>query len=97
MAGPRSKDRIAEINVTPMADVVIVLLIICMVTVPMIDEGAVRRLPEATHTRPEERGPVVVSVAADASVFVGDSRMATTRDLSERLGAELLGSRERLV
>ncbi len=91
------KGRIADINVTPMADVIIVLLVIFMVTVPLIDEGPVRRLPEAAHVRTEERGPLVVSIAAESSLFVGGARVASPRELSERLRAGLETSAERIV
>jgi biopolymer transport protein ExbD len=89
--------RIADINVTPMADVIIVLLIIFMITLQAISEGPVRALPEATHTHKEDRGPVVVSVTGDLAMFVGASRVVTMQDLSERLHAELALSSTRLV
>jgi biopolymer transport protein ExbD len=91
MIGTGSKDRFADINVTPMADVMIVLLIIFMVMTPILGEGPVRNLPEAAHTRAHEEGPLVVAIAADASVFVGDARVANTLELSNTLLRELGG------
>ena len=97
MTGRVAKNRIASINVTPMADVIIVLLIIFMVTVPMMDEGPVRTLPEAVQVRSQDRGPIVVSIAADSSLFVDGARLTNPKELSARLRAGLEVSAERLV
>jgi biopolymer transport protein ExbD len=96
MIGSGAKGRIADINVTPMADVIIVLLIIFMITIPTIGEGPVHNLPRAAHTRGQEEGPVVVSVAADTTVFVDGSRVADARELAKAVGRALQGS-SRLV
>ena len=53
MSAGKSRGAIAEINVTPMADVMIVLLIIFMVTVPIIDRQSVE-LPPAAHVKDEQ-------------------------------------------
>ena len=84
--------RIAEINVTPMADVVIVLLIIMMFTVPFLNEGRVRNLPETTQSQ-RLSGEIVVSVAADASVDLGGTRLERD-ELFVRLRSLLADSRE---
>jgi biopolymer transport protein TolR len=67
VGGGRRGDPIAAINVTPMADVMIVLLIIFMVATPII-AGAPVQLPAARHASkaPEERRTIVVRV--DGSV-----------------------------
>jgi biopolymer transport protein ExbD len=93
---PRSGRQIAEINVTPMADVMIVLLIIFMVTVPVLTRG-VARLPEAANTKAERQGPVVVSIASSGAVYVNELPLLGPDDLRERLRAELESRRERLV
>jgi len=84
--GARRRGAIAEINVTPMADVMIVLLIIFMVTVPLLDRPPVA-LPEAAHpvSHPEDRIEIVVR--ADGAITVGDTAFDSTPVLAEYLAA----------
>ncbi|MFZ5443830.1 MAG: ExbD/TolR family protein [Myxococcota bacterium] len=63
----------AEINVTPMVDVVLVLLIIFMVITPMLQRGKDVQLPKAMKVDEERKGaadPIVVSVTPDKRVFI---------------------------
>ena len=70
---------LAEINVTPLVDVMLVLLIIFMVTAPMLATGIKVNLPTASTAEPlEAKDPVVVSVTKDGSVSVG--KEMTPRD-----------------
>jgi biopolymer transport protein TolR len=63
---------LAEINVTPVVDVMLVLLIIFMVTAPMLATGIKVNLPSAKSAQPlENKQPVVVVVAKDGGVSVG--------------------------
>jgi biopolymer transport protein ExbD len=63
---------LAEINVTPLVDVMLVLLIIFMVTAPMLAAGMKVNLPSARTAQPlEAKDPVVVAVGKDGSLFVG--------------------------
>ena len=68
----RSIGTLSEINVTPLVDVVLVLLLVFMVTAPMMSRGIDVTLPVADQpdNSPEDR--LTVSVRADARVFVGD-------------------------
>jgi biopolymer transport protein TolR len=69
----KSRGAIAEINVTPMADVMIVLLIIFMVMTPLINAGAVP-LPPAPHVD-ESRDPgkaLVLVLAHDGALSIAD-------------------------
>jgi biopolymer transport protein TolR len=62
-----------EINVTPLVDVVLVLLIIFMVITPMLQRGKEVKLPKATSEEKEEKkqaDPVVVSITPDKKVWV---------------------------
>ncbi len=63
---------LGEINVTPLVDVVLVLLIIFMVTAPMMSRGIDVSLPVATQTDnpPEDR--LTVSVTAEGRIYIGD-------------------------
>jgi biopolymer transport protein ExbD len=68
---------LAEINVTPLVDVMLVLLIIFMVTAPMLATGIKVNLPSARTAEPlEAKDPVVVAVARDGTVSVGNSPVA---------------------
>ncbi|HME90719.1 MAG TPA: biopolymer transporter ExbD [Myxococcaceae bacterium] len=62
-----------EINVTPLVDVVLVLLIIFMVVTPMLQRGKDVRLPKAQQIEKEHPGkkdPIIVSVTRDKKTFV---------------------------
>jgi biopolymer transport protein TolR len=63
----------AEINVTPMVDVVLVLLIIFMVITPMLQRGKDVQLPKAMKVDDEKKGgsdPIVISVTPDKRIFI---------------------------
>ncbi len=63
----------AEINVTPMVDVVLVLLIIFMVITPMLQRGKDVQLPKALMVDAERKGaadPIVISVTPDKRIFI---------------------------
>ena len=63
---------LAEINVTPLVDVMLVLLIIFMVTAPMLAAGIKVNLPNARAALPlEAKEPVIVTVARDGALSVG--------------------------
>jgi biopolymer transport protein TolR len=61
---------IAEINVVPYIDVMLVLLIVFMVTAPLITQGLGIKLPEAdAQTLPQQEEPLVVSLNKDGQYF----------------------------
>ena len=63
--GPRVASSLAEINVVPLVDVMLVLLIIFMVTAPMMQQGFPVTLPESRRAQPTESTPISVTVPAD--------------------------------
>jgi biopolymer transport protein TolR len=70
---------LAEINVTPLVDVMLVLLIIFMVTAPMLATGIKVNLPHARTAEPlESKDPVVVVVARDGAVSVAAAASAAS-------------------
>jgi biopolymer transport protein TolR len=71
-ATPNGKRRyVAEINVTPLVDVVLVLLIIFMVTAPMMTKGLDVKLPETTgKTLPQKKNPLIITVNADGGIYL---------------------------
>ena len=75
----------AEINVTPLVDVMLVLLVIFMVTAPMMQQGVQVNLPKAdTKTMAPAEESVVVSVDKNGKVFI-DKEEVPAEDLRKRL------------
>jgi biopolymer transport protein TolR len=75
-AGEERYAPLAEINVTPMVDVMLVLLVIFMVTAPLLTVSVPLDLPKSRATTlTEPKKPVVISLNRDAEVFIGDERV----------------------
>jgi biopolymer transport protein TolR len=67
----------AEINVTPMVDVMLVLLIIFMVAAPLLQVGVPIELPQAKGKQLQSsQEPLAISVKADGSVYIGETQVA---------------------
>ena len=81
------RGRMSEINVTPLVDVMLVLLIIFMVTAPMITSGVNVDLPQtaAAPSRSDEK-PLEITVDKHGQIYIGDSEVAD-RDLPGKLRA----------
>jgi biopolymer transport protein ExbD len=62
----------ADINVTPLVDVMLVLLIIMMLIAPMLQQGVSVRLPQAANTadKPETQDQTVVAVTSDKRLYL---------------------------
>ncbi len=72
IGGRRKKRLVAEINVTPLVDVMLVLLIIFMVTAPMMTQGLEVDLPKTTaKSLRQHEEPLVVSVNAKGEIYLG--------------------------
>jgi biopolymer transport protein ExbD len=86
--GRRVATSLAEINVVPLVDVMLVLLIIFMITAPMIQRGVDVNLPVARRAAQIEGEPVYVTVPIDyrenRSVYLGDERIRVDA-LQERI------------
>jgi biopolymer transport protein ExbD len=61
----------ADINVTPLVDVMLVLLIIMMLIAPMLQQGVSVKLPQASNTadKPETQEQTVVAVTSDKRLY----------------------------
>lgn len=76
-----------EINMTPLVDVMLVLLIIFLVTIPAIQHAVKLDLPHASSQRQDVRpAHVTVSVNADGSVFWDDARVSDS-ELQQKIAA----------
>jgi biopolymer transport protein TolR len=84
-----SRMPMAEINVTPLVDVVLVLLIIFMVTAPFLQGGLEIDLPKVATRGLDVREGLIVSVRADRTVAVGNTVVPIARfeQALERAGA----------
>src|ERR1041384_6130861 len=80
----------ADINVTPLVDVVLVLLIIFMVVTPMIAAGVAVDLPRTAHhsKKPDDGKDIIVSITSDARVYLGAHRIGRAEDLGPAVTAE---------
>jgi len=84
----RPKQPEPEINVTPLVDVVLVLLIIFMVIAPQLEHGERVDLPAITNVDKKSKtklDPVTVTVTAGGTVFLEKEKLAGVDELRERL------------
>lgn len=75
----------SEINVTPMVDVMLVLLIIFMVTAPLIQQGVAVQLPQTkAQTLDVHENRLVLTLTADKRIYIGPTELAYA-DLRDKL------------
>ena len=94
--GGRNDNRgiMAEINVTPLVDVMLVLLVIFMVTAPMMQQGVQVNLPKAdTKAMTQAEETVVVAVDKSGKIFINKDEVPAT-DLRARL-TDMFATREK--
>jgi len=74
----------SDINVTPLVDVMLVLLIIMMLVAPMLQKGVDVRLPQASNTvdKPETSGQTILSITADKRFYINSVQVAENELLS---------------
>ncbi len=86
--GRRKRDNapMSEINVTPMVDVMLVLLIVFMVAAPLLTVGVPIDLPETQAQSLEApSNPITLTVTSDGAVFIGEDAVSL-EDVVTRLG-----------
>ena len=87
---------LSEINVTPLVDVMLVLLIIFMVTAPMMKSGIGVNLPKAeTESAPAEEGPIL-TITGENYIYLGDT-LINQFLLEDRLKAYFSGVEEKVI
>jgi biopolymer transport protein TolR len=75
----RNRSAMSEINVTPLVDVMLVLLIIFMVTAPMMQEGIAVDLPQAKGselTKKQKVDEIMISVSGQGKIYVNENPVA---------------------
>jgi biopolymer transport protein ExbD len=82
--GGKSGGLNSEINITPLADVMLVLLIIVMLIAPLLQAGVTLTLPEASNTsdKPDNDNNTVVAVTADGRYFIDNVQTPETELLA---------------
>ena len=88
----------SDINVTPLVDVMLVLLIIMMLITPMLNQGVSVRLPEATNSvdKPTTQDNTVVAVGKDGTMYV-NSKPVTESEMVTKITEALEGKKEKVV
>jgi biopolymer transport protein ExbD len=98
--GEAGEDRytpLAEINVTPMVDVMLVLLVIFMITAPLLTVGVPLDLPKSRAAQlTEPKKPVILSLDRQGEIFIGDERIGA-EELETRLAALAAEDPNRIV
>src|SRR5947208_16458200 len=89
---------LADINVTPLVDVMLVLLIIFMIAAPMLHQGIEVALPraQAKNLPLKVEDPIVLSIDRDGQVYLRETRIPN-EDLVDRLKAQLAARPEDTV
>jgi len=98
----RTQTSLAEINVTPLVDVMLVLLVIFMVTAPILQTGIEVNLPKTRESKTEQPRPksVVISIDKDGNTYLStqaEARQVNVADLPGLLAEKLGQSGERKV
>ena len=94
--GSAGNDAISQINVTPLVDVMLVLLIIFMVTAPILQTGIDVQLPETrnvTEVNPQQR--IVLSISREGLIFYGSDPINYSA-IAERLRRDAKGPGEEI-
>jgi biopolymer transport protein ExbD len=88
----------SDINVTPLVDVMLVLLIIMMLVAPMLQQGVSVRLPQASNTvdKPETQEQTVIAIAANKSLYL-NAKLIREGELGTKINELLESKAEKIV
>jgi biopolymer transport protein TolR len=88
----------ADINVTPLVDVMLVLLIIMMLITPMLQQGVAMRLPQASNTtdKPTTQDNTTVAVGKDGSMYV-NAKQVSEAEMASKVTEALESKKEKVV
>jgi len=80
----RTQSSLADINITPLVDVVLVLLVIFMITAPVLQSGIEVNIPKTRTVKEITEQRLVVTIDRDQNIFLGD-KPVNVHDLGQRL------------
>ena len=88
----------SDINVTPLVDVMLVLLIIMMIVAPLLQQGVAVRLPVATNTKekPDTQDQTVLAIDSQKRLFLNTVQVQKD-DLQRRVGEILENKKDKIV
>jgi len=92
----RTQTALADINITPLVDVVLVLLLIFMLTAPVLQSGIEVAVPQTRTVEQITEQRTVITIDKDQNVFLnntGSDRAISINDLANALGPSLPGSK----
>lgn len=93
----KSRAVMSEINITPMVDVMLVLLIIFMVAAPMMTAGVPLDVPNsAANDMPSQTQPITVSVTPEGAIFVDDTPVDESNLIATVTGLAVNGTEDRI-
>jgi len=97
--GSQRRSALAQINVTPFVDVMLVLLIIFMVTAPMLEQGVDVDLPEVENAPnlAAVKQPLILTVTRKGEIMVGKNRVESPAKLAPVLQQVLAGRDDKTV
>jgi biopolymer transport protein ExbD len=88
----------SDINVTPLVDVMLVLLIIMMLVTPLLQQGVSVKLPTAANTtdKPEVQGQTVIAIGRDKQLYL-DAKPVREGELTTKVNEKLENQKEKVV
>ena len=88
----------SDINVTPLCDVMLVLLIIMMIVAPLLQQGVSVTLPKASNTvdKPETQGQTVIAIGRDKQMYV-NAKPVRENELTQRVNEILENQKDKVV
>jgi biopolymer transport protein TolR len=88
----------SDINVTPLCDVMLVLLIIMMIVAPLLQQGVSVTLPKASNTvdKPEVQGQTVIAIAKDKTMYV-NAKPVQESEMATKINELLENAKEKVV
>lgn len=94
----RQRKVMAQLNVVPYIDVMLVLLIIFMVTAPMLQTGVEINLPEANAdsiSTDNAQEPLLIGIDTAGKFYLGEDEMTDATELSVRISEQLADSKQK--
>jgi len=88
----------SDINVTPLCDVMLVLLIIMMIVAPLLQQGISVNLPKASNTvdKPETQGQTVIAIGANKQMYL-NAKPVQEGELATKINEVLENKKEKVV